>query len=30
MKVILIDHPKLISFLLRVYYRIPKLRQEQL
>ncbi len=29
MKVIIVDNPKILGFLLRMYYHIPKLKEEQ-
>ena len=29
MKVVIVDHPKILSFLLRMYYHIPKVKEEQ-
>jgi len=28
MKVVLLDHPKILGFFLRKYYRIPKVKEE--
>ena len=28
MKVVIVDHPKLLGFLLRMYYPIPKVKEE--
>ena len=29
MKVVIVDHPKILGFLLRRYYHIPKVKEEQ-
>ena len=29
MKVVIVDHPKILGFLLRMYYHIPKVNEEQ-
>ena len=29
MKVVIVDHPKIQGFLLRMYYHIPKVKEEQ-
>ena len=29
MKVVIVDHPKILGFLLRMYYHIPKVKEEQ-
>ncbi len=30
MKVVIVDHPKILGFLLRMYYHIPKVKEESL
>ena len=29
MKVVIVDHPKILGFLLRMYYHIQKVKEEQ-
>ena len=29
MKVVIVDHPKILGFLLRMYYHSPKVKEEQ-